>query len=191
MNFEIQEFEELPEQEFQALKKIALSFHPFLQWEQNLNIEEKGKLAGLKQRQPMGYTLRLGVLHEKKLIGASFSFQQSSTDLMMGVSAVLPEFRRRGIYGALCKKTLEIAKREGFQSVASKHLLTNNAILIAKLRLGFNICGMETDAVHGTLLKMVYNVNPEMAEALRYRAGEVFLFDQKRIHASFGNKREP
>ena len=185
MQFEIQEFENFPEQEFQSLKEESLSFHPFLRWEENLDDNAKTKLENLKRRHKDGYKLRLGIVHEEKLIAASFSFQMSSTDLMMGVSIVRPEFRGQGIYSALCKRTLEIAKREGFQSVTSKHMLTNNPILIAKLKLGFKICGTETHAVTGNLLKMVYNLNEQMAEALRYRAGEIFLFDEEQVHGNF------
>lgn len=186
MNFEIQEFEKFPESEFQNLKKENLSFHPFLNWEKNLDNEAKAKLEVLKERRKNDYILRLGVIHNAKLIAASRSFQISSTELMMGISMVSSEFRNQGIYSALCKRTIEIAKREGFQIVTSKHMLTNNPILIAKLKLGFNVYGMETDAVHGTLLKLVYNLNEQMSEALRYRAGDIFSLDQNKLQNSFG-----
>ncbi len=100
---------------------------------------------------------------------------------------VQTEYQRKGIYSALCKETIEIAKREGFQTISSKHMLTNNSILIAKLKLGFKVSGMEMDAVHGTLLKLVYNLNPQMTEALRYRAGEIFFFNEKKIQENFGS----
>jgi GNAT superfamily N-acetyltransferase len=186
MYFEIKEFEKFPEQEFKSLKDETLSFHPFLQWEENLDHNARMKLGALKERRKGDYMLRLGIEHDGKLVAASFSFQMSTTDLMMGVSMVRPEFRGQGIYTSLCKRTLEIAKREGFQSVISNHMLTNNAILIAKLKLGFKICGLETHAVHGTLLKMVYHLNEQMAEALKYRAGEIFLFNEEQIHENFG-----
>ena len=105
----------------------------------------------------------------------------------MGVSMVRSEFRGQGIYSALCKRTIEFARREGFQIITSKHMLTNNPILIAKLKLGFKVYGIEVDAVHGTLLKLVYNLNEQMAEALRYRTGEIFLFDGGQIQNNFGS----
>ena len=186
MKFLIQEFEEFPKDDFQALKDQTLAFHPFLRWEENLDDAGKAKLQSLKDRSNKTYRLRLGILHEGRLIAASMSFQASNTELMMGISMVSPEFRGQGLYTMLCERVLEVAKQEGFQSVISKHMITNNAILIAKLKLGFKICGLDVHAVNGTTLNMVYNLNPQMAEALRYRAGEIFVFDEEQVYENFG-----
>ena len=85
------------------------------------------------------------------------------------------------------KKTIELTKREGFQSVSSKHLMTNNPILIAKLKLGFQIRGMEVDGVHGALLHMVYNHNPLIQKAFRFRVGELAAFSEDDILEYFGS----
>lgn len=187
--FEIQEFEKFPEAEFQALADDTLSFHPFLRWEENLDEKAKAKMDAIKARRTNDYQLRLGVRHEGQLIAASHSRQMSRTDLFMMVSMVRPEYRGSGIYTAICKRVLEHAKAEGFQSVSSKHMITNNPILIAKLKLGFKICGLEVNAVNGTTLNMTYNLNEQMADALRFRAGEIFLLDEEQLHESFGAPR--
>ena len=46
-------------------------------------------------------------------------------------------------------------------------------MIIAKLKLGFTIKGIEVDAVHGTLLRLNFHHNGLMKAAARFRAGAV------------------
>ena len=66
----------------------------------------------------------------------------------------------------------------GWQSISSRHLLTNNPIIIAKLKLRFLINGIEIDPVHGSLLRMTYHHNSLLSEAARFRVG---AYGEKRI----------
>lgn len=160
--------------------------HPFLMWRENLNDAQQAKLKALQERYKDDFQIRLAVLHKGELVGAHHSFQTSATDVMMAMSALRPEFRGRGIYTALAKKALALTKEAGFQSVTSKHQMTNNPILIAKLKLGFKIVGTEVHAVHGTLLNMVYHHNELMEKSLRFRAGELFLFSEDELYEFYG-----
>jgi GNAT superfamily N-acetyltransferase len=180
----VEKFAQAPYQ--QLVDETLGSQHPFLQWQDRLTEPQKIKLEALKAYQKNDYKLRLAAVHNGELIGVSFSFQESTTDLLMGVSTIRPEFRGRGLYTALAQKTLDLSKEAGFQAVNSRHLLTNNAILIAKLKLGFHIFSIETTAVHGTLIKMVYHHNELMRQSLRFRSGEIHLFSEEEIYEYYG-----
>jgi hypothetical protein len=160
--------------------------HPFLIWREHLSEQQLAKLKALQEASKNDYQLRLAVLFKDELVGAHHSFQTSATDVMMAMSTLRQEFRGRGIYTALTQKVLALTNEAGFQAVTSKHQMTNNPILIAKLKLGFKFYGTEIHAVHGSLLNMVFHHNELMAKSLRFRAGELFLFSEDEIYLSYG-----
>lgn len=187
MTFEITKFDKFPEDEYNSLYDETLrQVRPFLQWQEHLDETGKQKLARLGEYMQDDYKLRLGVLHEGKLIAAQYSFQVNASEVMMAMSTVRPEFRGKGIYTALARRVLEETREAGFQAVLSKHHLTNNPILIAKLKLGFTIYAIESHAVHGNLLNMVYHHNEQMKKSQRFRAGELFLFSEDDIYSNYG-----
>lgn len=77
----------------------------------------------------------------------------------------------RGLYTEIVKGHLGYSKALGFDIVRSEHAPCNNAILIAKLRAGFNITSMEIDAEHGPSVILTYFHNPEQKSAYLYRCG--------------------
>lgn len=83
----------------------------------------------------------------------------------------MPEFQRQGLYSSLAKKVFEITKDAGFQSVHSLHVMTNNPILIAKLKLGFQIYGFEVNTRYGALVRMIYHHNEMKRRTLKLSAG--------------------
>jgi GNAT superfamily N-acetyltransferase len=123
----------------------------------------------IKERLSLNYVLFDG----KKLAGWTAGFQTNPNEFYMMSSAVLPKYRRKGNYTKLLKTVLDEAKKRGFQLVTSNHLATNNPVLIAKLKLGFSISGMEVSDQMGVLLKLTYSFNPLRAEILKYRTGEL------------------
>lgn len=63
-------------------------------------------------------------------------------------------------------------KNDGFQVVVSRHNLTNNAVIIPKLKAGFVISGFEVDDRFGTLVKLSYFFNPLRRKLLDVRVGQ-------------------
>ena len=172
-DLQIVHIEAYPKDDFKNLIDDTLgNYHPLLQWQESLTDIEKTKHEALKAPLKNVYQIKLAVIHNGEMVAICSSFQESSTTVMMGISAIRNDFRGRGLYSALAKRVLEMTREAGFQAVSSYHLMTNNPILIAKLKLGFNIFGFETHAVHGTLLKMVFHHNVLMQKSLRFRAGE-------------------
>ena len=133
------------------------------------------KLKELKNRLSGQYTLRLGLLHKDNLIGWTDGWQDSieQDTFFMGASLVLPSFQMKGLYSALVKKVFEITKEDGFQSVSSLHVMTNNPVLIAKLKLGFSMYGFEVNTRYGALVRLIYHHSEIKKSALRFRAGAV------------------
>ncbi len=155
------------------LNENLMDDYPFLQWQKELIEEAKEKMKSLGQLQKDTYKLRIALLKNKELVGWSFGWQESPTTFFMGASVVTKDFRGKGYYSKMVHKIFEITKQEGFQSVSSFHIATNNPILIAKLKLGFNVTGMQLDAIHGILIKLVYNHNELLSAATRFRAGAI------------------
>lgn len=121
------------------------------------------------------------MLHNGELKGWSFGWQDSSETFFMGASAIAPELRRQGLYSQLVKCVLERTRALGFQTVSSCHILTNNPVIIAKLKLGFTVKGIEVDAVHGTLLRLNHHHNQLLNSASRFRVGAVGESEVRRL----------
>lgn len=173
-DFSIVHLESLPAEIVREQAKKYLSpEYPMLP--KNLGVEQKqiDKLQGIKNRLKGQYKLRLGLLHKDNLVGWTDGWQDSieQDTLFMGASLVLPSFQKQGLYSALVKKVFEITKEDGFQSVSSLHIMTNNPVLIAKLKLGFSIYGFEVNTRYGALVRLIYHHNAIKKSALRFRAG--------------------
>lgn len=89
-------------------------------------------------------------------IGYSAGRMTSATEFMMNDTGILPHYRRKGIYSAFLKLYLPYLRDCGYERVASYHSPTNRAILIAKLKAGFNISGMELREHVGASVKLAY-----------------------------------
>ena len=106
-----------------------------------------------------------------KIIGWSFGQQKSYDDFYMINSAIFPEYRRQGIYTKLMKLAMEHIADLGFQRIYSRHKMSNNAVIIPKLKAGFVITGFEVNDVFGNLVELSYYTNPRRRELLEVRTG--------------------
>jgi len=95
--------------------------------------------------------------------------------LHMRQSGVLPRYRRKGIYAQMLRKVIARAKKEGLGTLTSNHHITNNAIIIAKLKSGFTVSGLQQTPESGLLLQLVYYINPSVDKLYRFRAGATQL----------------
>lgn len=117
--------------------------------------------------------LRWVAKYNDEIIGWSFGIQKSEEDFYMINSAVLPEYRNNGIYTKLLALTVEKCKEMGFQRIYSRHHMSNNAIIIPKLKYGFTITGFEIDDRFGTMAILSYYTNELRREMMSVRDGSV------------------
>lgn len=136
-----------------------------------IGAEERERATGLRGNLPQPARLRIGAFDGADLVGWTTGWFEPGGLFYVANSAVLPEYRRRGIYSALVTAMREqVAARGGFV-IHSKHRADNNPVLIAKLRLGFVIHGMEFSEELGLLVKLICHLNPGRAELYAQRIG--------------------
>ncbi len=119
-------------------------------------------------------SLYLGVYDEAgNLAGWSGSFQTKTYELYTMNSVVLPEHRRKGLYTRLTKEVIRIATERGYQMVTSHHVTSNNSVIVAKLKMDFNITGFEVTDDFGSLVKMTYYINETRKKVFNVRTGYI------------------
>lgn len=89
-------------------------------------------------------------------VGFFDGHQDTRARYYMEYSAVAPGLRRRGIYRAYLDRLLELATECGFREVYSRHLASNNAVLVPKLARGFRIAAFEVSTAYGLLVELRY-----------------------------------
>jgi ribosomal protein S18 acetylase RimI-like enzyme len=105
-------------------------------------------------------------------IGWHYGYQDTPMSYYMCNSAVLPQHRRQGYYSWLAKSVMEEVTRRGYHRIKSRHYPTNNPVIIAKLKLGFVVTGLQLSSNFGTLLELEWNANQAMADLMKFRCGE-------------------
>lgn len=133
--------------------------------------DEKNLLNDLARRIKDAYVLRAFIMKGDKIVGWHMGRQTDTDTYYMANTAVLPEYRGRGIYIELVVALIEYLRIRGFQKLTSRHLASNNLILTLKLRAGFQITGMEVDERFGILVCLSYLYNEKRRDAYRFRIG--------------------
>lgn len=116
------------------------------------------------------------VVRQGGRVAAMFCGEQRSESVYrMWHTHVHPDYRRRGLYQSIVAGTIAYTAALGFDTLTSEHAPCNNAIIIAKLRAGFRIYGLELDPVVGPALILRYFHNPEHLAAYELRCGMATL----------------
>ena len=77
---------------------------------------------------------------------------------------LIATFRGRGIYTALLKGLIAYLAAVGYERLTTSHHPNNRAIMIAELKAGFNITGLELHERYGPLVKMAYLFHQDRQE---------------------------
>lgn len=93
------------------------------------------------------------------LVGWTEGYRVGANQFHMLNSGVSAPERRSGIYSQLVRAVISHAESRGYAAVRSLHIAANSPVIIAKLRLGFQISGFEYSEVHGPLVQLRYLVN--------------------------------
>ena len=104
-----------------------------------LSQQEQAKLTALRQNMAASLQLYLLVYDGEEPIGWHFGFQRNDIEYHMASTGILPEYQNRGIYSAFLRYAKARIFGEGFQYITSLHRCDNNAVLVPKLKAGFQI----------------------------------------------------
>ena len=136
--------------------------------------EEDARSQRKRQFEDSVWTLRLGAYVNGRLAGWSYSQQSGPDTVHMMISAVLPEFRRQGIYSRLLDSVVERVQQEGYEILTSNHDPANSAVLIAKLKAGFVITGYSVIDIVGPQVTLSRYLHANRNRALKFRLGHAF-----------------
>lgn len=126
------------------------------------------------------FVFGIGIFQDATFVGWHIGNQFKADTFEMSSTGILLEHRGRGLYTALIPTVLVRVKEAGFQVVASRHNLTNNAVIIPKLQAGFIISGFEVNDSFGTLVQLSYYFNLLRRKMIDVRVGQRKLDDETR-----------
>jgi len=115
----------------------------------------------------------VAAFRNETLVGWSQGYRQGRTEFYMLNSGVAGAERRKGIYSQLVGAILDHATSLGYSKVTSRHAAANSAVIIAKLRLGFQVSGFEYSEVYGPLVQLTYFVNEARKRLYLARAASI------------------
>ena len=122
-------------------------------------------------KSPSHIVIDLGLFFDNKFVGWSWGYQETPLTFYMCNSAVLPAHRCKGLYNCLMKEMLNRTTKIGFDKIYSRHMITNNDILIAKLKQGFKITHFELSETFGTMVHLSFYKSKTKNEILDFRSG--------------------
>jgi GNAT superfamily N-acetyltransferase len=89
-------------------------------------------------------------------VGWSYGEMLDYETFFMTSSGILPEYRQRGIYTAFLRRLLRYLAALGYERVTSNHQTNNAPVIIAKLKVGFVIRGVNLDERWGAQVELAY-----------------------------------
>lgn len=119
------------------------------------------------------YRLNLGLYYNNRFVGWSWGYHETPTVFYMCNSAVLESHRGKGLYTCLMREMLKRVVPKGYEQIYSRHHLTNNAIIIAKLKEGFKITNFQLSYHFGAMVHLTYFPSKLATDILDFRAGYV------------------
>lgn len=89
-------------------------------------------------------------------VGFSYGDQRDAQTYFMTSSGILPSQQRRGLYTTFLLALLRYLEAIGYERVLSNHHPNNRAVLIAKLKAGFNVTAVNLDERWGAQVELTY-----------------------------------
>ncbi len=171
-------FVDLPKEEFQQYWKkwgdiIFKANDTSLDLQRIYSEQEKVELRKLGQNLTQLVGFNICIFKGDEFCGWFTGDQYSNDTFYMRNSAILPDHRRQGLYTALMNEVLKRTKELGFQILLSRHVTTNNSIIVAKLKAGFVISALEVSDRFGTLVHLTYLFNETRKKTMKFRSGDL------------------
>jgi len=89
-------------------------------------------------------------------IGWFYGYMEDAETFFIDTIGLIPEVRRQGIYQAFLKQLIAYLEAAGYERLTSSHHPNNRAVLIAELKVGFNIVGLEINESVGAILRVAH-----------------------------------
>jgi ribosomal protein S18 acetylase RimI-like enzyme len=169
-NIEFRELDAFPEPAFAVLSREAFRDfgHPSQDLADLLSLEAAER--NNRSESAARLLVRIGAFRGSSLVGWSLARCEAGHVLYMVNSGVAVSERRHGVYSGLVQRVIDHARSDGYVSVTSRHVPMNNAAIIAKLKLGFQVSGFEYSEVYGPLVRLVYLVSEQRRKLYGSRA---------------------
>lgn len=136
-----------------------------------LQQEAAARPAGLAPDLPSPFGLAAYL--DGALVGWTRGHRRGTGEFHMLNSGVANTARRKGVYSALVSAVLGHAASQGYAKVTSRHAASNTPVLIAKMRLGFQVSGFEYSEVYGPLVQLTFIVGEARRRLYRARAASI------------------
>ena len=117
--------------------------------------------------------LRIGAFRGDALVGWTFAHAEGASHFHMVNSGVAPGERRHGVYSTLARMVIEQARSRGCVAILSRHATNNNAVIVAKLKLGFFVSGFEYSEVYGPLVRLTFLLGDRRRTLHRIRSSPI------------------
>lgn len=123
--------------------------------------------------QPLPDWFGIAAFRDEVLVGWTQGYREGANQFCMLNSGVAVTERRKGVYSRLVQAVLAHAQAKGYAAVRSRHAANNNGVIIAKLRLGFQVSGFEYSEVYGPLVHLTFLVHEERRRLYTERSAPI------------------
>jgi RimJ/RimL family protein N-acetyltransferase len=98
-------------------------------------------------------------------IGWFYGYMEDEETFFIDTIGLVPAFRGQGVYSAFLRQLIAYLRAIGYERLTTSHHPNNRAALIADLKVGFNIVGLELHESHGPLVKTAYHLHKDRRQA--------------------------
>ena len=133
--------------------------------------EADDRAKALHASLPKHHRIRIAAFDGERFVGCSSGWFEAGGNFYIGLSAVDPAFRQQGIYTRMLQAMAQAVRERGGLVISSQHVATNNAVLIAKLKLGYVVAGTEYVEQMGLLVRLVLQLTDARRALFAERTG--------------------
>ena len=92
---------------------------------------------------------------------------EDSMTFLIDTVGLIPAYPNLGVYTAFLHGLIATLGAAGYERLTTSHHPNNRAVMIAELKAGFNIVGIELHESCGPLVKMAYLLHHDRREGFR------------------------
>ena len=136
-----------------------------------IGAEADDRNKAMRAALPQPERIRIAAFDGERFVGCSSGWFEFGGNFYIGLSAVAPDYRQQGIYTRMLQAMEQAVRERGGLVISSQHVATNNAVLIAKLKLGYVVAGTEYVEQMGLLVRLVLQLTDARRALFAERTG--------------------